>query len=582
MAVPSTIYLRARTGEPLGPLPMRHLEVLYDARIVDERTPVSLDGTRYRPLSDHTELSAHVKHVKEEIVHGRDPWLDASLIGDLDLAPPAASDPAESTDDIPSGPIVGTPSHEKVSPVQAMFAVALQKSTGRLHFARPAGRITLTYGDGRILDVSTDDESLSIGNFLVAQGICDKSAVKTGLERAPMMGGDLGSALISLGLVPPHTYVEKYVEWARKVIGAGAASTQGTSRFEAVDTPNPAVPLGLDRFRALVEAVRTGFDEASLKARLAARRHLLLIPSAVEGVSIDDLKLHPRELRAVRAIDGTKTCDDILASAQGKGPEGLRAVYLATELGFIVWGEDAAAPKEREEAEGLVEKLKSLKGKSYYDILGVRPSSSDAEVKKAYMDLAKKYHPDTVRQSAAQELVDVRKELFAKVQDAYGAIDTEAKRKDYDGLLKAGVTNKADERKAVQSFLEAEQHFHKANVMVRGRKYAEAVETIELAVKLKPDDVELKIHRAYFAFLATTSKREDAARRAAREIKDLLNVQDNLISGHLFLGRLYKVTDEVESAIKCFKKVLAMDEKNAEASSELRLANMRKSKKKLF
>ena len=53
-----------------------------------------------------------------------------------------------------------------------------------------------------------------------------------------------------------------------------------------------------------------------------------------------------------------------------------------------------------------------------YKILGILPTATDAEVKKAYRDMAKKYHPDRV----VTEDEAIRKgaeEKFKKVQRAY-------------------------------------------------------------------------------------------------------------------------------------------------------------------
>ena len=41
--------------------------------------------------------------------------------------------------------------------------------------------------------------------------------------------------------------------------------------------------------------------------------------------------------------------------------------------------------------------------KDFYDILGVATDADDAEIKKAYRKLARKYHPDTNAGDAAAE-----------------------------------------------------------------------------------------------------------------------------------------------------------------------------------
>ena len=56
-----------------------------------------------------------------------------------------------------------------------------------------------------------------------------------------------------------------------------------------------------------------------------------------------------------------------------------------------------------------------------YRILEISPSANDAEVKKAYRTMAKKYHPDKL-QSKEPALIKGAQEKFQEVQKAYDEI----------------------------------------------------------------------------------------------------------------------------------------------------------------
>ena len=59
---------------------------------------------------------------------------------------------------------------------------------------------------------------------------------------------------------------------------------------------------------------------------------------------------------------------------------------------------------------------------NFYDVLGVKETSSQDEIKKAYRKLAVKHHPD----KGGSE------DTFKKISEAYDTIGDEVKRKQYD------------------------------------------------------------------------------------------------------------------------------------------------------
>lgn len=64
--------------------------------------------------------------------------------------------------------------------------------------------------------------------------------------------------------------------------------------------------------------------------------------------------------------------------------------------------------------------------RDYYDILGIHKNAEEAEIKKAYRKLAKKYHPDTNAGDAQAE------QQFKEVTEAYTILSDPEKRKLYD------------------------------------------------------------------------------------------------------------------------------------------------------
>lgn len=73
--------------------------------------------------------------------------------------------------------------------------------------------------------------------------------------------------------------------------------------------------------------------------------------------------------------------------------------------------------------------------KDYYEILGVAKNASAKDIKKAYYQLAKKYHPDTNKNDK-----DAQKK-FQEVSEAYEILSDDSKRRQYDDFGTEGASS---------------------------------------------------------------------------------------------------------------------------------------------
>jgi len=137
-----------------------------------------------------------------------------------------------------------------------------------------------------------------------------------------------------------------------------------------------------------------------------------LLQKAKEGREFDKLCATATEL----ATEGKWLAAD---SVLDKVPDDWQGQYSAAALKESI-RERAAKAK----AEAAVDAL----GKTYYEVLGVSRTANGDEVKKAYRQLAREYHPDVSRKSESET-------CFKRINEAHEVLSDQEKRAKYDRLL---------------------------------------------------------------------------------------------------------------------------------------------------
>ncbi len=149
-----------------------------------------------------------------------------------------------------------------------------------------------------------------------------------------------------------------------------------------------------------------------------------------------------------------------------------------------------------------------------YQVLGVSPNATDAEVKAAYRELAKKYHPDNY---ANNPLADLAQEKMQEINDAYDAIMKERRQGGASGTsgqpaggrtYQGGQSRYMDIRRLInagriydaqtlldgipQGERDAEWHFLKGSVLYRKGWLDDAYTCFVTAYRLDPQNAEYR------------------------------------------------------------------------------------------
>jgi hypothetical protein len=260
------------------------------------------------------------------------------------------------------------------------------------------------------------------------------------------------------------------------------------------------------------------------------------------------------------------TCEEIIPKLKMSEEEFCKKIvlfYLLNVVEFIETGvgKGKGADENVDKVIGLYERLKAGKI-DYYELLGLKNIASFNEIKEAYFNYAKKYHPDRISTAQDPEIKEKANFVFAEMNKAYDVLINEDKRREYDirgykesrteDALKANLTEKA---RAL---------YRKGKVLYTQKKYWEAVSILEEAAKLDNSKA------GYFLTLGLCQMNIPAKKRMAVDnLQKAIDLESWNVEALTAMGILFMSENQLNRAEGFLKKALSHNPDHALAMKKL-------------
>lgn len=303
----------------------------------------------------------------------------------------------------------------------------------------------------------------------------------------------------------------------------------------------------------------------------------------------------PRVTR-MRVVEGRAA--EPVAAAAGASPTpaaGLPAVPRAGSAPTLAVPKPAAPPsppagpdretakheKQAELRKAIEAAHAALGNETHFEVLGLTRSATEAELKEAYFQLAKRFHPDSCNDEALADLRPKAEQLFIRIGKAWDVMRNPKARADYEANLPRArrvpqasrpaepvgpPTPRTQALAAEVEVARANDDVRKAEKLTQGEKYWDAIQLFEAALPIASGSYPL---RAHLGLARCYLKNPNWARRGEEQLHKAAQEFPNSAEPPFELARLYRDRGMKARAIGQLRKVLELKPEHEEAAGLL-------------
>lgn len=287
---------------------------------------------------------------------------------------------------------------------------------------------------------------------------------------------------------------------------------------------------------------------------------LIPIPRTIQEV------LTSHELNFYKELNSFKSTNNQQIMTNMKVSEDLfwRKLSLFFLLNLAEFDEVAVDEERDENIEKILRLYEQLKAgrMDYYQLLGLKNTASFNEVKTAYFDYAKKYHPDRISSAPDPEIKEKANYVFAEINKAYETLSNQDKKNEYDSKgYKEGTGPEGAHENLIEK---ARLLYRRAKGMYSQKKYWEAASIMDEAVQLDSKKA------SYYLLLGLSQVNMPALRRmAATNLQKAVDLEPWNVEAFTALGILFLTEGQAKRAEGFFRKTLSINPDHALARKKL-------------
>lgn len=470
--------------------------------------------------------------------------------------------------------------------------------SGALRLSRDRAKAAIYFEDGRLVFAASNLRAHRLREILKRSGIKDKQLAELPLKASDQ---ELSNALLHSGRVSTNTLATIRANQVSDVLRLALLWTNGMWEFDSRVRLADDIRVQIDVNRLLLECARhlpSGFVKSRLHRTNGG------YSSATRN---DSITLLPAEALVLSGAKASTTLAELAALSSLPEEDTFRAIYALSLSGLlqrsdwpVVFGaetSDAAQKAARTvsgvsvtpqiagetvaedtddaaDAQALFARLEN--SKDHYEVLDVARVASIDEIKNAYHELARRFHPDRFHQSAP-ELRSRVESAFARIAQAYETLSDQAQRKDYDSkrtprttgaVQKPAVTakdpNGAKQTSAAPKADRAETSFRHGMDALQRNRPDEAIRFLAEAAMLAPREARYRAHYGHALI-----RQSNTRRIAETELQAALSLEPDNTSFRVMLAELYQQLGLRRRAEGELARALAADPKNKAARALL-------------